>query len=402
MMHGMLPDNKKRKVEQVKGQAPAQELLYFYQTYQKKYLVAQTFEKCQSVVKNKPVKGLAHFERAINRFNIEAAGAILAENNYHPFHKNLADSLKYDDLPAIVYWLNQIRISRTSTPLFPACCSTLYGDTTPLYPLHSAARHGNTFCLELILAQGFDINELDDNGLYPLDLAAHQGMTDSIRFLLDHGARENCLNRHSRTPLFYLIPRFSNERKIPVQWIKHLVIMYLTHAQWNPQQPWQETAFTGECDDTPPLSQQEISERLKTILMSFKRVSNLPKDLRYKIIAFLPEYIYCYRLFTLTFNNAQQSPNLVKDTVAHCPFSWFKELCATKLLQSSNKEQDEYVQVILPAICQYRMSRLPELVTLNLGVPTQLVRECIDEIAQKPALLSNAILEALGVKKNEE
>jgi ankyrin repeat protein len=55
-------------------------------------------------------------------------------------------------------------------------------------PMHLAAMRGFVPILEMLLAQGADVNEVDERGCTALHLAVEQGQEEAVRVLLKHGA----------------------------------------------------------------------------------------------------------------------------------------------------------------------------------------------------------------------
>ena len=55
-------------------------------------------------------------------------------------------------------------------------------------PLHQAACTGSRDCLELLLNNGADPNDTNDDGETPLHLAASNGFDDCVKSLVSNGA----------------------------------------------------------------------------------------------------------------------------------------------------------------------------------------------------------------------
>lgn len=66
--------------------------------------------------------------------------------------------------------------------------------------LKQACKTGNFSEMERLVAQGADVNNLDD-GYTPMVWAAVDGKTESVRWLLDHGAEADLRSAKAWTPL---------------------------------------------------------------------------------------------------------------------------------------------------------------------------------------------------------
>jgi ankyrin repeat protein len=75
--------------------------------------------------------------------------------------------------------------NKGSTPLHFAC----YADTTKLD------------ILELLFAQGVNVNEPDKEGFTPLHVAASKGSLEALRFLLEHGSSVHAVDATGMIPL---------------------------------------------------------------------------------------------------------------------------------------------------------------------------------------------------------
>ena len=68
-------------------------------------------------------------------------------------------------------------------------------------PLHWAAVRGHWEALEMLVAEGAEVNALGGDGGTPLHLAAHHDRPDMVRLLLEEGADLAVQNQWGRTPL---------------------------------------------------------------------------------------------------------------------------------------------------------------------------------------------------------
>jgi ankyrin repeat protein len=68
-------------------------------------------------------------------------------------------------------------------------------------PLHYAADEGHTEVVELLIANGADVNAEDEEGWTPFHLAAYWGGKDIVELLIAAGADVNAKNNWIGTPL---------------------------------------------------------------------------------------------------------------------------------------------------------------------------------------------------------
>lgn len=76
-------------------------------------------------------------------------------------------------------------------------------------PIHDAALTGDVEFVEILIANGADVDERDVNGYTPLHLAIQQGKTDVAKVLIDNGADVNTRsvgdNGDDHSPLYFPI-----------------------------------------------------------------------------------------------------------------------------------------------------------------------------------------------------
>ena len=90
---------------------------------------------------------------------------------------------------------------------------TLSGaDTWGYTPLHRAARHGQKESVELLIANGAEVNAGDRWGWTPLFDAAHYGHKELVELLIDSGADVNAKDRRGDTPLHRAVRNGYKER----------------------------------------------------------------------------------------------------------------------------------------------------------------------------------------------
>jgi len=77
------------------------------------------------------------------------------------------------------------------------CAKNKYGAT----PLHHAARLGHKETVELLIAEGADVNAKDDKGGTPLHVAAWEGHTEVAELFIAKGADMNAKMEDGDTPL---------------------------------------------------------------------------------------------------------------------------------------------------------------------------------------------------------
>ena len=78
-------------------------------------------------------------------------------------------------------------------------------------PLHYASDEGHTKVVELLIANGADVNAKNDNGWTPLHLAAYWGGKEIVELLIAAGADVNAKNDNGNTPLDWAILRKHTE-----------------------------------------------------------------------------------------------------------------------------------------------------------------------------------------------
>jgi ankyrin repeat protein len=76
-------------------------------------------------------------------------------------------------------------------------------------PLHEAAKEGDLVKIKSLIAEGFDINTVDNNEMTPLHLAAQIGYKEIAEILILKGANVNAKTKSGITPL-----RFNSQFKL--------------------------------------------------------------------------------------------------------------------------------------------------------------------------------------------
>lgn len=74
-------------------------------------------------------------------------------------------------------------------------------------PLHTAADHDQTQVIELLIADGAEIDARSDAGDTPLHWAAFDGRTDAATLLIERGAEVNPKDKDGNTPLHWAAAR---------------------------------------------------------------------------------------------------------------------------------------------------------------------------------------------------
>ena len=171
------------------------------------------------------------------------------------------------------------------------------------------------------------LKEKDCNGCTPLHWVAHQGQEEKVKLLLAHGADVAVKDNGGWTPLYTAAFHGHTET----------VRCILQHAPFSPTKKSNE-----------PASQARIKEALLVCMRN-----NLPRDVRNKIISYLPEDILNQTHCRLAFTYGADLNKLV----AQCPFEWF--LCIYDAILPGHKS--EFWHVMVPAITEYRMSKVREL-----------------------------------------
>ncbi len=68
-------------------------------------------------------------------------------------------------------------------------------------PLHNAAYNGSNYVVKLLIAEGAEIDALDDHEQTPLHCACNYGRPGNVRLLVNKGADINAVDERGRTPL---------------------------------------------------------------------------------------------------------------------------------------------------------------------------------------------------------
>ena len=68
-------------------------------------------------------------------------------------------------------------------------------------PLHDAAKEGDLVTIKSLIAEGFDVNTVDNNEMTPLHLAAQIGYKEIAEILILKGANVNAKTKSGTTPL---------------------------------------------------------------------------------------------------------------------------------------------------------------------------------------------------------
>lgn len=71
------------------------------------------------------------------------------------------------------------------------------------FPIHRAAMFGNAQQIAALIAMGFDVNELDEQGRLPLHHAVQPNSPENVEILLHASARLNVVDEQGRTPKEY-------------------------------------------------------------------------------------------------------------------------------------------------------------------------------------------------------
>jgi ankyrin repeat protein len=97
--------------------------------------------------------------------------------------------------------IDGVEVPEKPSPLAKRMVATYNQDGE--YPIHSAAIHGHTEVVKILLLHGADCNVQRDSGATPLHLASRGGHLETVQLLLDHKADPNIQNNSGRTPLHY-------------------------------------------------------------------------------------------------------------------------------------------------------------------------------------------------------
>ena len=89
-------------------------------------------------------------------------------------------------------------------------------------PLHEAARRGNELVVQLLVADGADIEQMNSGYYTPLHEAAAAGNVSVVRALLELGAAVNAVSKLGETPLHRAAVRGHSE----------IARLLLIHGAW--------------------------------------------------------------------------------------------------------------------------------------------------------------------------
>lgn len=348
MAHGMNLPSKKREVEVALDNGTAAK---------KRHISAETLQQFQS---------------AVNSNDILGARQILLAHNYQPKHISLNEAIRVEDFPDFIYWLGAQRNVQPEDDSFSTA-------------LHAATAYGNTFFMQLLLRMGAEVNSRNVGGWTPLHFAVWHGRTDAMVLLLDHGADTSAQIVNEHTPLYNIIRYYNlDHHGFPNPFVKALVIQFMCHAQFNPHKT--------------VLQKNASQARRMAFLLSLQRNNvRLPLDIRKKVAAYLPEDIASDSFFCALFHHVEHDPRALASWVEHCPFMWFKAVCAAKDVPQARQQ---CVATLSPLIAAYRMRKLPELLPplecaqhMYPGIqgPRTVAVRCIEKVKKEGLILKTVI-----------
>ena len=195
-------------------------------------------------------------------------------------------------------------------------------------PLHWAILYDKSAeKVKLLLAQGANVEAKNLEGLNALVLAAKKGHVDIVRTILHHAPFD---------PRRQFVYPISPASMIIRPMLGQPPFDIINDPTREPIKPADHTSFA------------RVLETLR-----IGKINNLPCDLRTKILAYLPEDALNQEQCRLMYNTCSNVPELV----AQCPFEWF--LRTYDAIYGNLKS--EFLNIIVPAITEYRMSKIREL-----------------------------------------
>lgn len=115
---------------------------------------------------------------------------------------------------------------------------------------------------------------------------------------------------------------------------------------------------------------KEKKEALTTFLMSVNRImgrTKLPSDIRYKLLAHMPELIFNDQLLFKTIPHAI-SDGLLKETIVHCPIDWFNTYYQNKC---KDDHKASFAQQVARAATQVRLDNILPLIPQSAKLTEQ-------------------------------
>ncbi len=307
---------------------------------------------------------LQQFQAAVDNNDIAGARQILLDKHYQPKHISLNEAIRVEDLPDFIYWLGAQR-------------NSLQEDDSFSTALHTATAYGNIFFMQLLMRMGAQVNGRNAGGWTPLHFAVWHGRTDAMVLLLDNGADTSAQMVNEHTPLYNIIRYYNLDHYgFPNPFVKALITQFISHAQFNPHK-------------TPAQKVLGKARRMVFLLSLQRNTVRLPVDIRRKIAAYLLEDISSYPLFCTLFSHIEHDHTALTTLVEHCPFAWFKAVCAAK---ETPRERQQCVETLAPIIAAYRMRKLPELLpALEVAQhmypgtqgPRAVAEQCIKEVIEQ-------------------
>ncbi len=224
--------------------------------------------------------------------------------------------------------------------------------------LFFASRAGHVEVVRLLLDRGANIEANDNSGDTALHEASQNGHVEVVRLLLDYGANVEAKGYYGRTALWSAC------------WHIGVVRLLLDHgANVETKDNCGDTVLSvtsrnGHGEGVRLLLQrgQFVSltnnfgasrDRIKTTLLYLDRQEvELPRELHSKILSYLPEDVLNVDHLAFVMGNDQ-----LGKLISECPFAWFKALYDAK----PEGKKVRFLEKIVPAIVEYRMSKLREL-----------------------------------------
>ena len=131
-----------------------------------------------------------------------------------------------------------------------------------------AADNGNTHIANLLLENGANVNDQDNEGNTPLMIASERGHPETVKLLIESGANMNAQDNYKRTALM----KASEDGRLEV-----VTTLLKKGADVNAKDKWNKTALMkaslNEHDDIVKLIEDHIKEKKQEALLKARRVT---------------------------------------------------------------------------------------------------------------------------------
>ena len=148
-----------------------------------------------------------------------------------------------------------------------------------------AANNGNAPIVNLLLENGANVNDQDDEGNTPLMIASERGHQETVKLLIESGANMNAQDEYKRTALM----RASEDGRSNV-----VTTLLKKGADVNAKDKWNKTALMkaslNEHDDIVKLIEDHVKEKKQEALSKARLVTEKDKKLPPEIAPRIAEF----------------------------------------------------------------------------------------------------------------